>query len=62
MISYGQTICWTEFSGDVTTISISRRPSPDLALREAIEFAKRGGWTPQKWWQWWRWNDTRIRS
>jgi len=31
-----------------------------LAKWKTIEEAKKAGWTPRRWWQWWRWNDTPI--
>jgi hypothetical protein len=35
------------------------------ASQSEMELARQGlmemiGWTPPKWWQWWRWNDSRI--
>lgn len=29
--------------------------------RERADCLKQVGWTPPRWWQWWRWNDTRLK-
>jgi hypothetical protein len=29
------------------------------AKQKCIEWATKDGWTPPRWWQLWRWNDTR---
>jgi hypothetical protein len=61
MISYGQTIRWTDFDGTISRITNSGYDSADEARHEAIERARELGWTPPKWWQFWRWDDTRIK-
>ncbi|MDE2096884.1 MAG: hypothetical protein KGL39_06515 [Patescibacteria group bacterium] len=61
-MTYGQTIMWTDFRGDVTTITYSGFPTIEEARKCVIESAARQGWTPPKWWQYWRWNDTRLNS
>jgi hypothetical protein len=60
MITYGQSIEWTSFDGSKTKITIDGCETADRARNEAVRFAKEQGWTPPRWWQFWRWNDTRI--
>lgn len=62
MISYGQSVTWTDFNGNITRIEISGRSSMREAKRDALEHAKGCGWTPPRWWQWWRWNDTKAND
>lgn len=59
MTSFGQSVKWTDFSGTVTETSIDGCATEVQAKKEALEQAKRFGWTPPIWWQWWRWNDTK---
>jgi hypothetical protein len=58
--SYGQDITYTDFWGSKTTCGVSGLDTPDEALNEALKLAKLDGWSPPRWWQWWRRNDTRI--
>jgi len=37
-----------------------RNQSYAEAKRQCVEWAQKHGWTPPKWWQWWRWKDTRV--
>lgn len=53
-IAFSQTIEW---NGGCNCVSVSGYASPNLALRAAIEAAKECGWTPPRWWQFWRWGD-----
>lgn len=61
MITHGQTITWTDFNGTRSSFEATGCVSAQAALREAIAGAKAFGWTPPKWWQWWRWHEP-IRS
>lgn len=56
---YGQTIRWTRFDGTVTTFGVTDCDSFEEARRKAVEWAESAGWTPPKWWQFWRWHDTK---
>jgi hypothetical protein len=58
-IKYGQEITWTSITGDKARVSVDGGDLPEEAVAEAIKLAKRYGWTPPKWWQFWRWSDTR---
>lgn len=42
-----------------TKVTVRSRWHGDLetARLEAFRMAKEAGWTPPKWWQWWRWSD-----
>lgn len=57
--TYGYSIQWTTFCGGKTSAGVSEMPSPEVAYHEALAFAIRCGWTPPRWWQFWRWSDTR---
>jgi len=51
---------WTVF-GEGKKLSIADGfASYDMANKIAIKVAKDMGWTPPKWWQFWRWTDTRL--
>lgn len=60
MITYGQSIVWTERDGSVTTVSVSDCVTPDEARGKALKSARLFGWAPPRWWQWWRRSDTRL--
>ena len=55
MITYGFDIKWGS-----TTFGVSGCTTRVAAIQEAITFAKSNGWTPPRWWQFWRWMDTRV--
>ena len=38
--------------------SVSGCSSQEEAKEKCVKFAKDLGWTPPKWWQFWRWGDT----
>lgn len=56
-MSYSQLISWTSRDGTRTTVTVTghstHREALYIALRDAVAF----GWTPPRWWQWWRWGD-----
>jgi hypothetical protein len=57
MVSYGQTISWRERGGVHRNISYADFDTPEEAYQEVMAAAKAYGWTPPRWWQWWRWGD-----
>lgn len=59
-MSHGISITQTSLDGTVQTWSVDGQPTREEAQRICIEAAIEGGWTPPRWWQWWRWGDTRI--
>ncbi len=61
MITYGQEIHWTEFNGTKNSFGIHNAETRDAALKAIAETAPKMGWTPRRWWQWWRWSDTPNR-
>lgn len=58
---YGQKIVWHEFPNCRLMVHVSGT-NMDHVRAEAIRAAKKMGWTPPKWWQFWRWSDTRIEA
>lgn len=54
---YGQIINWRERGGTRRGVSYQDFDTPEEAFREAMEAAVAYGWTPPRWWQWWRWGD-----
>jgi len=61
-MAYGYTVKWNERSGTHTEITVSDCPDMETAKREAFASAKESGWTPRKWWQWWRWDENAQQS
>jgi len=57
-MQYGYEISWTPKWGEgmqrIREDGFTSRSEMEQARRETIE---RIGWTPPKWWQWWRMND-----
>lgn len=60
MVLYGHRIEWTEFNGNRSSLRVENCLTREEALDSATQSAIGMGWTPPKWWQWWRWNDTRV--
>lgn len=56
---YGYTIEYTEPYGATGSISVNICKTKEEAQSECIRSALKGGWTYPRWWQWWRWGDTR---
>jgi hypothetical protein len=59
-ITHGQEIRWTARDGTITVIGDQGCATVEDAQRGALERAKSLGWTPPKWWQWWRWDDPKY--
>lgn len=61
MIGYSYTLVWTLPNGDRTIVE-SRRFDTREAMEEDRNWYlirwKERGWTPPKWWQWWRKGDS----
>ncbi len=60
MISYGFVISWSDFDGSRHSISVDQCGNPAKAFARALSHAIKMGWTPPKWYQWWRWGETRL--
>lgn len=56
---YGITITWTTLGGQRKFKSLNF-PDYEEAWRVALDLARADGWYPPKWWQIWRWRDTRL--
>lgn len=59
--NFSKTIRWREFDGSIHEVTVSENISNltshfDIQER-AYEFARSCGWTPRKWWQYWRWGE-----
>ena len=60
-VIYSKTVKWTDNWGcRHTTVTGIKSPFEQEALDDAWEKAKALGWTPPRWWQWWRWGDTKL--
>ena len=61
MIYYGYTIKWkTNDRHHEESIQCWSDISMEDAISRTVERAEACGWTPKKWWQWWRWGDTAV--
>ncbi len=58
MATYGQVVKWTDFDGSVHTLGVDYCNTAEEATQTAFRIAIGAGWTPPRWWQWWRWRDT----
>lgn len=58
-VDYDYEIVMTRIDGGMTKWGVEKCATPEDAKRECIAFAERNGWTRPKWWQFWRWQDTR---
>jgi hypothetical protein len=56
MVTHGQEIIWSHF-GSRESVTVGGCDTREEAMREALKLAKESGWTPPRWWQWWRWGD-----
>ena len=56
--SFTATIVWNDRGGR-NELSVTSNHSYDAALEGVWRIARGMGWTPPKWWQWWRWRDSR---
>lgn len=54
-----KTITWTA-GGKKREISAGWFLDHDEANRESWKLAHAAGWTAPRWWQWWRWDDTKA--
>ena len=51
---YDQCIAWTTRGGGSQSVTVNGYDTADEAFNAAMQAAIRTGWTPPKWWQWWR--------
>lgn len=62
IVTHDFAVRWTKFDGTTETAAVSGCESEAEARREAFRIARKNGWTPPRWWQWWRWGDTQIST
>lgn len=55
MMTYGYTIRWS--GGAVTANGHARFEN---AVFVAVDIALASGWTPPRWWEFWRWSETQV--
>lgn len=60
MATFGHSVTWHDRDGCITQVFVAGLSSPELALLEAVKSALQAGWTEPKWYQWWRWQETRL--
>ena len=56
--NWGCQVLWTELLGGHNEVRVSGYRSLQDARQAAKDLAIAAGWTPRKWWQWWRFGDT----
>ena len=54
---YGQIVRWTRFDGNSAVTEVFGDNLGEVRCK-GWEFAARSGWTPIRWWKFWRWGDT----
>ena len=52
-------ITWTDSDGSKSTVCSDYHTNDREARKEVLRMARKWGWTYPRWWQWWRWDDTR---
>ena len=57
---YSQTVRWTTIREGEQNISVGNSLTLGEAQESAFRWAIQLGWTPPKWWQFWRWGDTKL--
>jgi hypothetical protein len=58
-VTFEQRIIWTRRDGTRKVYTATRRGSFETAQLAVFELARHDGWTYPRWWQYWRWFDTR---
>lgn len=56
---YGFAVVRTRFGGGVEKFEVNGCSSSEEAVSKAYKWADESGWKPPRWWQWWRFGDTR---
>jgi len=57
---YSQSVRWTTIREGEQNISVGNYLTQEEAQESAFRWAIHLGWTPLKWWQFWRRDDTRL--
>ena len=59
---YSFSVFRTKFGGGKEEFESGGCDTPGEAVMKAYQWAYESGWQPPRWWQWWRWGDTREFS
>ena len=61
-MKYGQRINWTSFDGMEHSVEVIGNENESIfdVRKKTMEIAIKSGWTYPKWYQIWRWNDTKV--
>jgi hypothetical protein len=57
--TYGAELRWTRFLEGTHVWRVSGYPTPEAAWTSVLDSASVAGWTPPRWWEFWRRHDTR---
>ena len=57
-VVFGQSVRWTTLDGSVADVHTTGHTTMDAAQETGFRMATRMGWTPIRWWKFWRWGDT----
>lgn len=57
-------IFWSSWDGscEIRVSAVDPSPTQDALDLEAWRLALASGWTPPRWWEFWRWTDDRPHS
>ena len=61
-IGFARSFRWTSFDGSVSEFQSPTYRTHAECEAQAYACARRVGWTPPRWWQWWRWKDNPRRA
>ena len=61
-MQFGFFMQWSQSDGTKTSAFVCGCDTSDDSIIKCVEVAKSIGWTPARWWQWWRWNDKRVAT
>lgn len=57
MIRYGYSLAWHRQFGETASVSVDDCDTREEAFSLATLMAISAGWTPRRWWQFWRWGE-----
>ena len=57
--TYSVTITWHPKPGETASVSSGHEETEAKAFEAALGMAERLGYTPPRWWQWWRYGENR---
>lgn len=59
-MSFGYQVVWNRNPGERAVYEESGFETRDEMYAARDELLREIGWTPPRWWQYWRWDDTRL--